>query len=130
MTDTPADKWNDTVTAYRKKCQAILALSGNIRYVGIVNSYGRTVTGILKTGVKPILTRENAREEFFVVPTMIGLRKYTEEEMGRLEYAILSHRKLSVIVLQRDTITYYITISKKEKDIAALISRIKKIARP
>ena len=48
MKKTPADKWQDAVISYKKKCQSILKLSDHVRYAGVINAYGRTLTGIIK----------------------------------------------------------------------------------
>ena len=58
MVKTPADKWKDTVVKYRKQCQSILKISKNIRYAGVINVYGRTLTGIVNPKLKPLLKSE------------------------------------------------------------------------
>ena len=75
MVKTPADKWKDTVIKYRKQCQKILGISNNIRYAGIVNAYGRTLTGMIKPNLKPLLQSEDFKNELFVISTLISLRK-------------------------------------------------------
>jgi len=58
MAKTPEQKWKETTIGYRKKCQKILNVSENIRYVGVINEYGRTLTGIIRPGIKPLLKLE------------------------------------------------------------------------
>jgi len=48
MAKTSEQKWKETIIGYRKKCQKILNVSKNIRYVGVINEYGRTLTGIIR----------------------------------------------------------------------------------
>jgi len=124
---TPADKWKDTVVKYRKQCQSILKLSDSIRYAGIVNAYGRTITGIVKPNLKPLLKSEQVKNEFFIISTLMSLRKETANSVGKLEHVILQHQKVTIVLLQKNDMTYYISINKKEKGLEKIISSIKKI---
>jgi len=127
MVKTPADKWKDTIIKYRKQCQSILKLSNNIRYVGVINVYGRTLTGIINPSLKPLLKSEHLKNEFFIVSTLMSLRKDTSITFGKLEHIILQHQKVTIIILHKNDITYYVSINKKEKGIEKIISLIKKI---
>lgn len=126
MVKTPADKWKHTILNYRKKCQSILSVSENIRYAGVMNVYGRTLVGLVRPGIKPALEKEQARNEFFIIPTLLSLRKDSAKALGKLDYVLLYHQKIPVIVLQKDSVTYYISINKKE-DVSGIISKIQKI---
>jgi len=122
---TPAEKWKDTIIKYRKQCQNILKLSNSIRYAGVINVYGRTLTGIVRPNLKPLLKSEQVKNEFFVISTLMSLRKNTST-VGRLEYMILQHQKITIVVLQKNDITYYVSINRKEKGLEKIISSIKK----
>ena len=126
MVKTPADKWKDTVIKYRKQCQSILQLSNSIRYAGVINAYGRTLTGIVKPNLKPLLKSEQVKNEFFIISTLMSLRKDTATTVGKLEHVILQHEKVIIIILQKSNITYYVSIDRKEKDLEKIISLIKK----
>jgi hypothetical protein len=125
MVKTPAEKWKDTIIKYRKQCQNILKLSNSIRYAGVINVYGRTLTGIVRPNLKPLLKSEQVKNEFFVISTLMSLRKNTST-VGRLEYMILQHQKITIVVLQKNDITYYVSINRKEKGLEKIISSIKK----
>jgi len=127
MIKTPADKWKDVVVKYRKQCQNILKISTSIRYAGVINVYGRTLTGIVKPDLKPLLKSEQVKNEFFIISTLISLRKNTASTVGKLEYVILQHQKITIVILQKNDVTYYISINRKEKGIEKIISLIKKI---
>ena len=127
MVKTPADKWKDTIIKYRKQCQNILKLSNSIRYVGVINVYGRTLTGIINPSLKPLLKSEHLKNEFFIVSTLMSLRKDTSITFGKLEHVILQHQKITIVILQKNDITYYISINKKEKGLEKIIQSIKKI---
>ena len=127
MVKTPAEKWKETIIKYRKQCQSILKLSNSIRYDGVINVYGRTLTGIIKPNQKPLLKPEQIKNEFFIISTLMSLRKNTSNAVGRLEHIILQHQKITIVLLQKNDITYWVSINRKEKGIEKIISLIKKI---
>ncbi len=126
MVKTPAERWKDTIIKYRKQCQNILKLSISIRYAGVINVYGRTLTGIVRPNLKPLLKSEQVKNEFFIISTLISLRKNTST-VGKLEYMILQHQKITIVILQKNDMTYYVSINRKEKGLEKIISSIKKI---
>jgi len=127
MTKTPEQKWNETIIEYRKKCQKILNVSKNIRYVGVINEYGRTLTGIIRPGLKPLLKSDQARNEFFIISTLMTLRKILDSSLGKLDYIVLKHQKISIVACQKNKVTFYISVLEKEKEVDALIPDIKKL---
>ncbi|MGY5151706.1 MAG: hypothetical protein ACW9XA_05505 [Candidatus Nitrosopumilus sp. bin_6a] len=126
MVKTPAEKWKDTVVKYRKQCQKILEISDSIRYAGIVNSYGRTLTGMIKPNLKPLLQSEDFKNELFVISTLISLRRNSVSTIGKLEHVVLQHQKITILILQKNNVTFYVSIDRKEKDSEKIISLIKK----
>jgi len=126
MEKTPADKWKDTIIKYRRQCQNILKLSKSVRYAGVINIYGRTLTGIVRSNLKPLLKSEQVKNEFFIISTLISLRKDTASSVGNLEHVILQHQKVTIVILQKKDITYYVSIDRKEKGLEKIISSIKK----
>ena len=126
MVKTPADKWKETIIKYRIQCQNILKISNNIRYAGVVNAYGRTLTGIIKPNLKPLLQSEDFKNELFVISTLISLRKESISTIGKLEHVVLQHQKITIVILQKNNVTYYVTINKTEKGLEKIISLIKK----
>ncbi|MDH3678034.1 MAG: hypothetical protein OEQ12_07020 [Nitrosopumilus sp.] len=127
MVKTPAEKWKDTIIGYRKTCQKIIQVSKSVRYAGVINSYGRTLTGIVRSDVKPLLKSEQVKNEFFILATLMNSRKDTTKAVGKLNYVLLEHQKVSIIVFQKNNITIYVSIDRKEKNITTIISKIKKI---
>jgi hypothetical protein len=124
MADTPQQKWKSLIISYRKKCQKILGISKSVRYTGV---YGRTLTGIVKPGIKPLWAAEQVKNEFFIISTLMTLRKNYVQKVGALDFLLLSHPKVSILVFQRKNITYYISVDAKSKELEKLISKIKKI---
>ncbi|AFS80829.1 hypothetical protein NKOR_04715 [Candidatus Nitrosopumilus koreensis AR1] len=127
MVKTPADKWKSTIIKYRKQCQKILEISQSVRYAGVINVYGRTLAGIVQPNLKPLLKSEQVKNEFFIISTLMSLRKNTASTVGKLEYVILQHQKVTILILQKNDLTYYVSINRKEKDLKKIISSIKKI---
>jgi len=114
---TPAEKWTGIVNKYKKQCQEILKISSNVRYAGVINLYGRTLTGIINPKLKPLLKSEQVKNEFFILSNLMTLRKDSAISIGKLEHVILYHQK----------ITHYISINRKAKNLEKIISSIKKI---
>ena len=127
MVKTPADKWKDAVIKYRKQCQSILQLSNSIRYAGVINGYGRTLTGIIQPTLKPLLKSEHVKNEFSIISTLLSLRNDNADSIGKLEHVLLQHQKITILILQKKDVMYYISINRKEKSIDDIISQIKKI---
>jgi len=127
MAKTPEQRWKETIIGYRKKCQKILNVSKNIRYVGVINEYGRTLTGIIRPGIKPLLKSEQVRNEFFIISTLMALRKILDSSLGKLDFIILKHQKVSIIACQKNKVTFYISVLEKEKEMDTLVLDIKKL---
>jgi hypothetical protein len=127
MVKTPAEKWKDTIINYRKKCQKIIQISKTVRYAGAINEYGRTLTGIVRSDVTPLLKSEQIKNEFFILSTLMNLRKNAANSVGKLNYVLLEHQKISIIIFQKSNMTFYVSIDKKEKNINSIILKIKKI---
>jgi hypothetical protein len=126
MAKTPADKWKETIIKYRKQCQNILKVANSIRYAGVINMYGRTLTGIVRSNLKPLLKSEQVKNEFFIMATLMSLRKDTSTAVGKLEHVVLQHQKVTIVILHKNDVTYYVSINRKEKDLVKIISLIKK----
>ena len=127
MEKNPAEKWKIIISKYKKQCQNILKISNNVRYAGVINLYGRTLTGIVNPKLKPLLKSEEIRNEFFIMSTLMTLRKDSINSVGKLEHAILQHQKVTIVILQKNNITYYISVKRNAKNLKEIISSMKKI---
>lgn len=127
MVRTPEQKWKESILRYRQKCQQILKISDSIRYVGVINEYGRTLTGIIRPGIKPLLGSEDAKNEFFIISNLITLRNSQNAVLGNLDHALLKHKKVILAVIPSDTVIFYITLDANVKTINEIISKTKKI---
>lgn len=127
LAKTPQEKWKDAIVAYRKKCQKILGTSNSIRYVGIINQYGRTLTGLMRPKMIPLWSAEQVKNEFFIISTLMTLRKNYAKKVGDLDFLLLSHPKVTILAFQRKDITFYVSVDVKTKNIQSIVSKIKKI---
>ena len=112
---------------HRKKCERIIALSEDIRYVGAFNEYGRTIAGKIKPGIKPMFSPNAVREEFFAIASTMRLRQRSAKGLGELDYVLIHHKKISVILFSQKDITYYITVNSKINFPSTLITKIKQL---
>ena len=129
MTKTPNQKWEEEIITYKKKCQKILLVSSSIRYVGLINEYGRTLTGIIKQRTTPLLKPEQARNEFFLISTVLSMRSKNYSAIGDMDYAIFKHKKITLLVFSRKEGTYYISIDQTVifDKMFEIIEKIKKL---
>jgi hypothetical protein len=98
----------------KEKCQALLKLSPKIRYVGIVNEFGRTLAGQLRKGIAPLFKVEEARNEFFIEATRNRLRSSFEYSIGKTEFTLTVNEKVIILTVPTSTGSpiYYFTFDK------------------
>jgi len=119
--------WTKSIVVHRKKCEMILSFSKNIRYAGVFNEYGRTISGKIRPGVKPLFSSNAVREEFFAIASIMKLRRKSARELGNVEFIQITHKKINILLFYKNYMTYYITINSKRKPTTMLINKIKKI---
>lgn len=129
MSKVPDSNWQDRIAVHRKKCQKILLVSPYIRYVGLINEYGRTMTGIIKHGTNPLLKSGQVRNEFFLISTMLSMRRTNYSAIGEMDFAIFKHKKIILLLFQRKEGTYYISLNQKITfdSLTDIIPKIKKL---
>jgi hypothetical protein len=123
---TPADKLRDAIVKYKIQCRNIIKLSKHIRYTGVINTYGKTLTGAIQPDLKPLLKAEEIKNEFFIVSTLISLRKANDSSIGKLDHIVFKHSKINIVVFHKKNVTFYVSIDNKEKNLEKLVSLIKK----
>ena len=118
----------DERTINQEKCISILNISEKIRYVGIVNRFGRTVTGKLKNGIRPLLTPEQARDERYIESTRQQLRKALNTTIGKSIFTIEKNENVTFLLIPEEIqdFFYYITVEKDTTlaEINEIINRI------
>ena len=119
------------IQKHKANCQNILALSPKVRYVGVINRFGRTLAGQLRKDVTPLFKPDEARNEFFIEATRNQLRKNFESSIGKTDYTFTENEKVNILTLSNQTNFYYITFDK-DNDLQGFIKMIeaaKKIVR-
>ncbi len=108
------DTKKDEITINQEKCLSFLKISEKIRYVGIINKFGRTITGKLKNGIRPLLTPEQARDERYIESTRQQLRKALEVSVGKSIYTIEKNENVVFLLIPDgfEDIFYYLTLEK------------------
>jgi hypothetical protein len=98
----------------KERCQELLKLSPKIRYVGIINEFGRTLAGQLRKGVAPLFKVEEARNEFFIEATRNRLRRSFEYSIGKTEFTLTVNEKVIILTVPTSTGSpiYYFTFDK------------------
>ena len=94
--------------------------------LGVINNYGRTLTGVIKPTLKPILKSEEVKHEFFIISTLLTLRKDNTTSIGKLDHVLLKHSKVNIVVFLKNDVAFYVSINSKEKSLDKIISSIKK----
>ena len=126
----PIPQADPEIAKYKQKCNNMLAISPRIRYAGIMNKFGRTLTGGLRKGVVPLLRPEEATNEYFIEATRNQLRKNFERSIGRAEYTFTENEKVKILTIGGQEHFYYITMDKETPadEVMKIIEYAKKLA--
>ncbi|MFQ5920804.1 MAG: hypothetical protein ACE5JV_02165 [Nitrososphaerales archaeon] len=96
----------------KETCAKILALSPKIRFVAILNPFGKTMAGQLRKGLRPLFRSDQARDEFFLTATRESLRKPFESSLGRNHFTLTVYDKVKIVYFSNGNATLYITVEK------------------
>ena len=102
-------------SVYHDRCVAFLNISEKIRYVGIINRFGRTLSGKLRKNVKPLLSPEKARDERFIESMRQQLRNSFESSIGKTVFSITKNEFVTLVLVPsktNDGVLYYVTVDK------------------
>jgi len=111
------DSSKDAIQKNREKCGKILSLSKRIRYVGMINDFGRTIAGKLRDGMMPLLNTEQAINDHFIEATRNKLRKPFYSAIGSTIYTLTEHEKVIMLTVPTDWGFYYITLDKETDNV-------------
>ena len=111
----------------RELCRQFLELSPKIRYVGLMNNFGRTISGKLRKDVVPLFSPDEARDENFLEATRNQLRKKFEEAIGKTKFTITENEKVKIVTIPISRGFFYITLEKdaENQEILKIIESIK-----
>ena len=96
----------------KKLCRQFLELSPKIRYVGLMNDFGRTISGQLRKGVIPLFSPDEARDENFLEANRNQLRRKFEKSIGKTRFTITENEKVKIISIPMTRGFFYITLEK------------------
>jgi hypothetical protein len=101
----------DDKLTFQRKCVDFLNISDKIRYVGILNKFGRTIAGKLRKETKPFLSPEQARNEHFIESVRQQLRNSFNSSIGKTHFSITKNEHVTLILIpsQSHDVLYYIT---------------------
>lgn len=93
----------------------LLKLSPKIRFVSIINEFGRTLAGQLRKGTVPLFNVEEARNEFFIEATTTRLRRNFESSIGKMEFTLTVNEKVIILIIPSASANrmYYLTLDKR-----------------
>lgn len=95
----------------KEKCHNLLLLSQRIRYVGMINNFGKTVAGQLRPGLIPLLSVEQAINEHFIDATRNQMRKAFDSALGPTLYTLTVNEKVITLTFpSKSGGSYYITV--------------------
>ncbi len=125
------DKNNLTKSIYQNKCLEFLNISENIRYVGILNRFGRTIAGRLRKEIQPLLSPDQARDEHFIESVRQQLRNSFNTSIGKTLFSITKNEFVILLLIpsENQDVLYYITIDKDAtfSDLNNIITGVKEL---
>ena len=98
----------------KENCHNLLLLSQRIRYVGLINNFGKTIAGQLRPGLLPLLSVEQAINEHFIDATRNQLRKAFDSTLGATLYTLTVNIKVITLTFPSQFGgSYYITVDRE-----------------
>ncbi len=111
----------------KEKCHNLLLLSQKIRYVGMINNFGKTIAGQLRPGLVPLLNVEQAINEHFIEATRNQLRRAFDSTLGPTTYTLTVNEKVITLTFPLQLGGYYyVTLDNDigKEDLAGLIDSL------
>lgn len=111
----------------KEKCHNLLLLSQKIRFVGMINNFGKTIAGQLRPGLVPLLNVEQAINEHFIEATRNQLRKAFDSTLGPTTYTLTVNEKVITLTFPLQLGGYYyVTLDNDigKEDLAELIDSL------
>ncbi|MDP9490444.1 MAG: hypothetical protein M3P28_09655 [Thermoproteota archaeon] len=111
----------------KEKCHNLLLLSQKIRYIGMINNFGKTIAGQLRPGLIPLLNVEQAINEHFIEATRNQLRKAFDSTLGPTTYTLTVNEKVITLTFPLQSGGYYyVTLDNDigKEDLAELIDSL------
>lgn len=81
---------------YDEKCKKLLD-EKEIRFAGIINEYGKLISGGFKEGITPLEDDETKLQSFMEFVSKVSIRKEFDESLGPINY-LAARRDKAVLV--------------------------------
>ena len=81
---------------YDEKCKKLLD-EKEIRFAGIINEYGKLISGGFKEGLTPLEDNETKLQSFMEFVSKVSIRKEFDESLGPINY-LAARRDKAVLV--------------------------------
>lgn len=83
-------------------CKSILTLDDSIRLVAVANNLGTVDAAEYRTGLNPLLTREETKQYAIEAVTRASLRENFTSKLGRFEYSVGKYSNLVRAIIPFD----------------------------
>lgn len=93
----------------------------------MINEFGRTLTGMIQPGLRPLLSPESAKNEFFIVSNLMTLRHSQAKAFGALDHVVLKHKNANIICIPKGNVVYYISVNPSAKSVEDIIRKVKSV---
>jgi hypothetical protein len=80
-----------------------------------MNEFGRTIAGQLRSGVVPLFTPDEARNENYIEATRNCLRRNFDKSIGKTNFTFTENEKVKILVIPAETNFCYVTLDKDTK---------------
>lgn len=112
---TNREQLHEATLKNREYCSQILKISPKIRYAAFMNEFGRTIAGKLRSGVVPLFTPGEARNENYIEATRNCLRRAFDKSIGKTNFTFTENEKVKILVIPAETNFCYVTLDKDTK---------------
>jgi hypothetical protein len=90
------------MTMSQSLCKSILALDDSIRFVAVANKLGTVDAAEYRTGLNPLLTKEETKQYAMQAVTRASLREDFTPKLGRFEYSVGKYSNLVRAIIPFD----------------------------
>ena len=90
------------MTMSQSLCKSILALDDSIRFVAVANKLGTVDAAEYRTGLIPLLTKEETKQYAMQAVTRASLREDFTPKLGRFEYSVGKYSNLVRAIIPFD----------------------------
>ena len=109
---------------YETKCLQ-LTQEKEIRFAGIINEFGKLVTGGFKAGLSPLENNENKLDDFMEFASRVSLRKEFDKTLGPINYLAARRDRLVLISFPFPISSFVLLISAEPTvDIEKLAEKV------